>query len=312
MNPPILLIGTNGQVGRELKKMLPRVGETTSLDRKQLDISKPEEIRSAIRMFRPAIIVNAAAYTAVDKAESEQALARAINSEAPGVMAQEAAKTGALFVHYSTDYVFDGKKTTPYEENDPTNPQNVYGKTKLEGEQAVQSSGANHLIFRTEWVYAAEGRNFLLTILRLATQREELKIVCDQAGAPTWSRQIAKATTDIVSRIFGQANGSLSPAEVSGIYHLTAAGQTTWYDFAKAILEEARTIEPSTPWFAAATGCLPLITQRVIPIQAVEYPTPARRPAYSVLSNERLARVFSMRIPDWRSQLRSVFSGPHI
>lgn len=312
MNPPILLIGTNGQVGRELKKMLPRAGETTSLDRKQLDISRPEEIRSAIRMFRPAIIVNAAAYTAVDKAESEQALARAINSEAPGVMAQEAAKTGALFVHYSTDYVFDGKKTTPYEENDPTNPQNVYGKTKLEGEQAVQSSGANHLIFRTEWVYAAEGRNFLMTILRLATQREELKIVCDQAGAPTWSRQIAKATTDIVSRIFGQANGSLSPAEVSGIYHLTASGQTTWYDFTKAILEEARTIEPSTPWFAAATGRLPLITQRVIPIQAVEYPTPARRPAYSVLSNERLARVFSMRIPEWRSQLRSVFSDPHI
>ncbi len=308
MNPPILLIGTNGQVGRELKKMLPRLGQMTSLDRQQLDISKPEEIRCAIRMFRPELIVNAAAYTAVDKAESEQALARAINAEAPGVMAQEAGKIGALFVHYSTDYVFDGTKTTPYEENDPTNPQNVYGKTKLEGEQAVQSSGANHLIFRTEWVYAAEGRNFLLTILRLATQREELRIVRDQAGAPTWSRQIAKTTTDIVSRIFGQAAGPLSSAEVSGIYHLTAAGETTWYDFAKAILEEARSIEPSTPWFAAATGGLPLITQRVIPIQAIEYPTPARRPAYSVLSNERMARVFSMRTPDWRSQLRSVFS----
>jgi len=309
MRPQILLIGTNGQVGRELNKMLPRVGEVTTLDRQQLDISKPEEIRGAIRGLRPALIVNAAAYTAVDKAESEQALARAINAEAPDVMAQEAKKIGALFVHYSTDYVFDGLKTTPYEENDPTNPQNVYGKTKLDGERAVQSSGANHLIFRTEWVYGAEGRNFLLTILRLATQREELKIVYDQAGAPTCSREIAKATTDIISRIFGPEDSSRSSADVSGIYHMTAGGETTWYDFAKAILEEARAIEPSTPWFAAATSGLPLITQRVMPIRAVEYPTPARRPAYSVLSNEHMARVFSVRMPDWRAQLRSVFMG---
>jgi dTDP-4-dehydrorhamnose reductase len=307
MKPTILLIGTNGQVGRELQKILPRVGEVTSLNRQQLDISKPEEIRGVIRNFRPALIVNAAAYTAVDKAESEQALARAINAEAPGVMAREAKQIGALFVHYSTDYVFDGTKTTPYEENDSTNPQNVYGKTKLEGERAIQASGAHHLIFRTEWVYGAEGRNFLLTILRLATQREELKIVRDQAGAPTSSREIARATTDIVSRIFGPQASSLSSADVSGIYHMTAAGETTWYDFAKAILEEARKIEPSIPWFAAATSGLPLITQRVMPIRAVEYPTPARRPAYSVLSNERMARVFSVRMPDWRTQLRAVF-----
>jgi dTDP-4-dehydrorhamnose reductase len=309
MKPPILLIGTNGQVGRELNKLLPRVGEVTPLDRQQLDLSKPEEIRGAIRKFHPALIVNAAAYTAVDKAESDEALARAINAEAPDVMAQEAKKIGALFVHYSTDYVFDGRKTTPYEENDPTNPQNVYGKTKLDGERAIQASGAQHLIFRTEWVYGAEGRNFLLTILRLATQREELKIVRDQAGAPTWSREIAEATTDILSRIFGPQGSSLSSAAVSGLYHMTAGGETTWYDFAKAILEEARTIEPSTPWFAAATSGLPLITRRVLPIHAVEYPTPARRPAYSVLSNEHMARVFSVRMPDWRAQLRSVFMG---
>jgi dTDP-4-dehydrorhamnose reductase len=309
MRPPILLIGTNGQVGRELHKLLPRVGEVTPLNRQQLDLSKPEDIRSAIRGLRPALIINAAAHTAVDKAESEPDLARAINTEAPGVMAQEAKKIGALLVHYSTDYVFDGRMNTPYKEGDPTNPQNVYGKTKLEGERAIQTSGAEHLIFRTEWVYGAEGRNFLLTILRLATQREELKIVCDQVGAPTWSREIAETTTRILSRIFGQEGSSLSPAGVSGIYHMTAGGETTWYDFAKAILEEAQAIEPSTPWFAAATSGLPVITRRVSPIPAVEYPTPARRPAYSVLSNERMAGAFSMRMPDWRSQLHSVFTG---
>jgi dTDP-4-dehydrorhamnose reductase len=308
MRPPILLIGTNGQVGRELHKLLPRVGEVTPLNRQQLDLSKPEDIRSAIRGLRPALIINAAAHTAVDKAESEPDLARAINTEAPGVMAQEAKKIGALLVHYSTDYVFDGRKNTPYQEGDPTNPQNVYGKTKLEGERAIQASGAEHLIFRTEWVYGAEGRNFLLTILRLATQREELKIVCDQVGAPTWSREIAETTTRILSRIFGHEGSSLSPADVSGIYHMTAGGETTWYDFAKAILEEAQAIEPSTPWFAAATSGLPVITRRVSPIPAVEYPTPARRPAYSVLSNERIAGTFSMRMPDWRAQLHSVFT----
>jgi dTDP-4-dehydrorhamnose reductase len=225
-------------------------------------------------------------------------------------MAEEAKNIGACLVHYSTDYVFDGLKNAPYEENDPTNPQNVYGKTKLEGERAIQTSGAQHLIFRTEWVYGAEGKNFLLTILRLATQREELKIVCDQAGAPTWSREITRATTDVLTRIYGQGKGSLSPAEASGIYHMTASGQTTWNEYAKAILEEAQSIDTRTPWFAAGTNGLPLIVKRVVPIPAVEYPTPARRPAYSVLSNERIARTFSVRMPDWRTQLHSVFTDP--
>ena len=310
MKPSILLIGTNGQVGRELNKMLPRVGEVTSLDRQQLDISKGDEIRGAIRRLRPALIINAAAYTAVDKAESEPALARAINAEAPSVMAQEAKTIGALLVHYSTDYVFDGKKTTPYEENDPTNPQNVYGKTKLEGERAIQASGARYLIFRTAWVYAAEGRNFLLTILRLATQREQLRIVCDQTGAPTWSREIARATTDVLSRILEKKDSPRSPADFSGIYHMTAAGETTWFDFAQAILEQSRTIDAGAPWFASATNRLPLITRQIIPIPATEYPTPASRPAYSVLSNERLARTFSVRLPDWQTQLHSMFTDP--
>jgi dTDP-4-dehydrorhamnose reductase len=310
MKPEILLIGSNGQIGRELNGMLPQLGEVKSLDRQQLDLSKPEEIRRAIRAFRPSLIVNAAAYTAVDKAESEEALARAVNAEAPAVMAQEAKTIGACLVHYSTDYVFDGSKTSPYTEEDPTNPQNAYGRTKLEGELAIQNSGAPHLIFRTAWIYATEGRNFLLTILRLATQREELRIVCDQAGAPATSREIAKATIKILSQCRTPRNGAFSIADAGGIHHMTAAGKTTWFEFAQAILDQARTIEAGTPWFAAATNDRPLIARQIIPIPTSEYPTPARRPAYSVLSNERLARAFSVRLPDWQTQLHSVFADP--
>jgi dTDP-4-dehydrorhamnose reductase len=308
MKPAILLIGNNGQVGRELNRMLPRLGEVKSVGREQLDLSKPEEIRRAIRTFRPNVIVNAAAYTAVDRAESERDLARTVNAEAPAVMAQEAKTLGALLVHYSTDYVFDGTKTSPYTERDPTNPKNVYGKTKLEGEVAIQQSGASNLIFRTAWVYATEGRNFLLTILRLATQREELKIVCDQTGAPTTSSEIAKATTKILSQIFAQGNGSYSPADANSVFHMTAGGDTTWFGFTQAILEHGRKIDASAPWFAAATNSRPLITRTVTPIPATEYPTPASRPAYSVLSNERLNRAFSVRLPDWQTQLTSIFS----
>jgi dTDP-4-dehydrorhamnose reductase len=310
MKPTILLIGTNGQVGRELNRTLPRVANVTALNRSQLDLCKPEEIRNAIHSVRPQWIVNAAAYTAVDKAESEPSVARAINAEAPEVMAAEAKKSGAFLIHFSTDYVFDGLKTSPYEENDPTNPQNVYGKTKLEGEQAIQASGAPHLIFRTAWVYATTGKNFLLTMLRLATQREELRVVSDQIGAPILSEEIAKATTEILSQINARSSIHDATTEVSGIYHLTAAGETSWADFARAILEEAASIAPDTPWFAQATNKLPLIASRVIPIHTSEYPTPARRPAYSVLSNERLARTFGARLPNWRSQLHSTFTAP--
>lgn len=310
MKPAILLIGSNGQIGRELNRMLPRVGEVTALDRQRLDLTQPQEIRRAIRTFRPEQIVNAAAYTAVDRAESEESTARAVNAEAPAVMAEEAKKSGASLIHFSTDYVFDGLKSSPYDEGDPTNPQNVYGRTKLEGERAIRASGATHLIFRTAWVYAAEGRNFLLTILRLATQHEDLRIVRDQIGAPTLSNEIAAATTKILARISGREGGRLSAADVSGIYHMTAGGVASWYDFATAILEEAAAAAAAGPWFAAATGGLPLIARRVIPIPTIEYFTPARRPAYSVLSNARLSRTFSVQLPEWRRQLHSVFANP--
>lgn len=310
MKPAILLIGTNGQVGRELNSRLPRIGEVTPLDRQRLDLAQPAEIRRAIRAFHPAIIVNVAAYTAVDQAESEEALARAINAEAPAVMAEEAKKIGASLIHFSTDYVFDGSKISPYVEDDPPNPQNVYGKTKLEGERAIQASGAAHLIFRTAWVYATEGRNFLLTILRLATGREELRIVRDQIGAPTLGSEIAAATTSVLAQVRDNERGSDSLAGRSGIYHMTAGGETSRYDFACAILEEAAAYPAASPWFAAATNGLPLIARRVIPISTQEYPAPARRPAYSVLSNARLNRTFAVQLPDWRKQLHSIFANP--
>lgn len=308
MKPAILLIGSNGQVGHDLSEVLPRAGEVTALDRQKLDLTKPDEIRSAIRASRPAWIVNAAAYTAVDKAESEEALARAINAEAPRVMAEEARKIGACLVHYSTDYVFDGTKTAPYEESDAPNPQNAYGRTKLEGERAIQESGAPHLIFRTAWVYATRGRNFLLTILRLATQREELRIVRDQIGAPTLSGEIARATARVIERAAAGNRGPAPLAETAGIYHMTAGGATSWHDFAVAIVERARAASPQPPWLVAATGGLPIIAQRITPIVTTEYPTPARRPAYSVLSTARLDRAFSVQLPDWQAQLDSIFS----
>jgi dTDP-4-dehydrorhamnose reductase len=308
MKPAILLIGNNGQVGRELNRMLPQLGEVESLGREQLDLSNTEEIRHAIRTFRPRLIVNAAAYTAVDKAESEQDLARAVNAVAPAVMAEEAKTLGALLVHYSTDYVFDGTKTAPYVEEDPTNPKNIYGTTKLEGELAIQNSGAAHLIFRTAWVYGTEGKNFLLTILRLATQREELKIVCDQTGAPTTSAEIARGTTRILSQLFAQGNPAAHALDGGGIFHMTAGGVTTWFGFTQAILEHARHINASAPWFAVATGGCPLMVRNIVPIPAVEYPTPASRPGYSVLSNEKMNRVFSVRLPDWQTQLTAIFA----
>jgi len=308
MKPVILLSGKNGQIGRELCRILPGVGDLTALDRQKLDVSNAGEIRRVIRSVRPTLIVNAAAYTAVDKAESEEGAARAINAEAPAIMAEEAKKLGACLVHYSTDYVFNGSKRTPYDENDRTNPLNVYGKTKLEGEQAIQQSGVQHLIFRTSWVYATEGRNFLLTILKLATQGEELRIVSDQIGAPTHCAEIAMATARILERIYPAEEGRRSLQEANGIYHMTAAGETTWFDFANAILEEVRTIDAEIHWFAAATSKRSLIARRVVPIRANEYPAPARRPSYSVLSNERLFRTFATRLPYWRTQLHSLFA----
>jgi dTDP-4-dehydrorhamnose reductase len=308
MKRTILLTGKTGQVGSELLLLLPQLGEVVAPDRHELDFLNPDSIRRAVREIRPELIINAAAFTAVDAAETQEAEAHAINADAPGVLAEEAKKIGAAVVHYSTDYVFDGPKTTPYDETDSPAPINVYGKTKLAGEQAIHGPGIPHLILRTAWVYSTRGRNFLRTILRLATEREELRVVRDQFGSPTWSRDIALATTKILAQLMSQdspAASSLSP--VSGTYHLTAAGATTWYEFARAILDEAAQISPYVPWFAEATQGRPLLTKRIIPITTAEYPLPASRPRYSVLSNSSLNQTFGIESPDWRTQLRLVF-----
>jgi dTDP-4-dehydrorhamnose reductase len=307
MKRPILLIGKGGQVGSELAGLLPRLGEVVALGRAELDLSKPEEIREAIRRVQPGLIVNAAAYTAVDQAEKEPSLAQAINSDAPEIMAEEGKKIGASLVHYSTDYVFDGTKNSPYLEDDPTNPLSVYGRTKLAGEQAIRSSGVSHLIFRTAWVYAAQGRNFLRTVLRLATQRDELRIVRDQYGAPTRNVEIAAATIAALAKITERSGGGDGIADLGGTYHMTGAGVTTWYDFAEAILQEASAAPTGSSWLTSALGGLPLRARRVTPITTEEYPTPARRPAYSVLSNAKLAHVFGIELPDWQSQLHCAF-----
>ena len=306
--PRLLLIGKTGQVGRELVPLLEPMGDLTALDRLQLDLSKPDQIRHVIRGLHPDLIINAAAYTAVDRAESDQPAARAINAVAPGVMADEARQLGALLVHFSTDYVFDGAKRSPYEEDDPPNPINTYGRTKLEGERAIQQVGPAYLIFRTGWVYAREGRNFLLTVLRLAAEKEELRIVRDQTGAPTSSRAIAAATAKVLSQICSSADGASPWSGTKGIYHMTAAGETTWYDFAALILELASTRSRSDDWLRAATRNRPLIAQKVVPIATAEFPTPARRPAYSVLANGRLKDAFGISLPHWEMQLRWVFS----
>ncbi|MDO9064018.1 MAG: dTDP-4-dehydrorhamnose reductase, partial [Sulfuricella sp.] len=225
----ILLIGKNGQVGWELQRTLATLGDVVAIDRQGMDLANPDSIRSAIRIIRPDLIANAAAYTAVDKAESEPELAMAINGIAPGIMAEEAKRLGAAMIHYSTDYVFDGTKTSPYTEEDAPNPLSVYGKTKFAGEQAILAVGIPHLIFRTSWVYGLRGRNFLQTILRLAKERDELKVVDDQIGAPTWSRMIAEATSQILAQSFLPLTPHPSLlTQYGGIYNLTAAGRTSW------------------------------------------------------------------------------------
>lgn len=287
----ILLVGTNGQVGWELQRTLMTLGEVIAVGRNtsnglHIDLAEPETIRSVIRQVQPELIVNAAAYTAVDKAESEPDLAMAINGDAPGLMAKEAHRLGAAIVHYSTDYVFDGTKPTPYIEQDQPDPQNIYGKTKLAGEQAIQAEGVPHLILRTCWVYGARGKNFLLTMQRLGREREEIRVVDDQIGAPTDSRTIAEATAQILA----QAQTTSLLADKSGIYHLSATGQTSWYGFAQAIFERE---QPSHS----------LRLQRLIAISTEEYPTPAKRPAYSLLSTDKLSATFGLSLPNWHRAL---------
>lgn len=286
----ILVTGKNGQVGWELQRTLANLGQVIAVDRQALDLSSPDSIRAVIREIEPDLIVNPAAYTAVDKAESEPELAMAVNGIAPGVMAEEAKKLGAAMVHYSTDYVFDGSKNSPYTEEDKPSPMNVYGRTKLAGEQAVQAAGIPHLILRTSWVYGARGKNFLLTILRLAKERDELKIVSDQIGAPTWSRMIAEASAQIVAQ--GLMDDSLL-SRCAGVYNLAAGGETSWFGFTRAILEHQ-----------ARQSSEPAVRQtRVLPIPTSEYPLPAPRPLYSLLSNDKLFDTFGVKLPSWDDSL---------
>ncbi len=308
MKSTILLTGKTGQVGSELLRLLPELGRVIAPARHELDLLNSDDIRRAVRHIRPQLIVNAAAYTAVDEAENDEGNAHAINAHAAAVLAEEAEKIGAGIVHYSTDYIFDGSKAAPYEETDAPNPVNVYGRTKLAGEQAIRTSGVPHLIFRTAWVYAAHGRNFLLKVLRLATEREELRIVRDQIGAPTCSSDIASASVRVLTGLHERGTGHFAISNVSGTYHMTAAGETTWYDFAYAILEHAARTPHHVSWFADAIGQRPLITRRIIPVTTAGYPTPASRPAYSVLSNSRFIRTFCFGLPDWQTQLQGLFS----
>jgi len=285
MRPTILVTGAGGQIGFEVARLLGPFGELIAADRAALDLADPDAIVAAVRGARPGLIVNAGAYTAVDRAESEAELARAINGRAPGILAEEAKRLGALLIHYSTDYVFDGKRTTPYSEDDPTAPLSVYGRTKLDGERAVAAAGRHSLVFRTSWVYGLRGRNFLLTIRRLAAEREEISIVADQVGVPNWSRALAEATARIV------AAGLSRAAERAGLYHLSATGSASWHAFAQAIVGDAT-------------------RPRVRPITTAEYPTPARRPAYGVLATKRFETTFGFGLPDWREVLARCIASP--
>ena len=300
MSLRILITGANGQVGWHLQRTMAPLGELLAIDIEQVDLTDLDAVSRTVRDFAPDIVANAAAYTAVDKAESEPELARAINVAAPARIAQECAQSGALLIHYSTDYVYDGRKSGAYQEGDATGPLGVYGRTKLEGDQGIMASGCAHLILRTSWVYDIRGKNFLRTVLRLAREKEELRMVGDQFGAPTWARGLAEATTIILAKLLERR--STTGAWNSGLFHLTAGGQTSWAGFAQAILED---YEALLAW-PADSGEFggPLETKRVVAITTEQYRTAARRPRNSVLSNAKIQAALGIVMPDWRSQLR--------
>ncbi len=297
----LLVTGANGQVGWHLQRTLVPMGEVLAIDIEQVDLTDLEAVSRTVRDFAPDVVVNAAAYTAVDKAESEPELARAINVAAPGQIAMECARSGALMVHYSTDYVYDGSKAGPYEERDPTGPLSVYGETKLAGDHAIMASGCAHVILRTTWVYDIRGKNFLRSVLRLAREKEELRIVGDQYGAPTWARMLAESTAIVLARSL-EHHSATARWPTSGLFHLTAAGRTSWAGFAQAILED---YESLIDW-PADTGEFggPLKAKRVVEITTDQYKTAARRPHNSVLSNAQIQAAFGIFMPDWRAQLR--------
>lgn len=282
INPKILVFGRVGQVGWELRHKLACLGTVTSVDYPEIDFSKPDTVRAAVRSVEPAVIVNAAAYTAVDKAEATPDPAWAINAAGPGVIAEEAKRLGAVLVHYSTDYVYDGSKQGPWVETDAPNPLNVYGKTKLAGDEAIAAVGGDYVILRTSWVYGARGSNFLLTMLRLAKERPELRIVDDQTGGPTTSECIAQATAQILTQVLAPGGGL---AGRSGVYHLTCSGAATWFGFAREFLSKQA------------------VCPKLTPIPTSEYPVPAKRPVNSVLSCRRLEETFGVRMPSWELAL---------
>lgn len=296
----LLITGCNGQVGWHLQRTLAPMGEVLAIDIDQVDLTDLNAVGRTVRDFAPNVVVNAAAYTAVDKAESEPDLAWALNVAAPEQIAKECARINALMVHYSTDYVYNGSKVGPYEEDNTTGPLSVYGTTKLAGDDAIIASGCAHIILRTTWVYDIRGKNFLRTIIRLARAKDELRIVGDQFGAPTWARMLAESTAIIVARSLERkrALGDFP----SGLFHLTAAGRTSWAGFAQAILEEYEALQASSEETGEYSG--PLKTTRVVEIGTHEYPTPARRPVNSVLSNAQIQAAFGIFMPDWRHQLR--------
>lgn len=285
--PKLLVTGSSGQVGFELRRSLAPLGEVIALDRAACDLTQPDALRQLVREYRPDVIVNPAAYTAVDKAENDADTAFAVNGTAVGVLAEEARALGSLLVHYSTDYVFDGTKDGRYVETDATNPQSVYGKSKLAGEQAIAASGAAALVLRTCWVAGAHGGNFAKTILKLGRERESLRVIADQFGAPTSAALIADVTAQIIARSWLTSDRAVFPG---GTYHLAAAGETTWHGYATELLG-----------YAAARGVeLKVDPKAVAAIPATEYPLPAPRPANSRLDTSKLRETFGIHLPDWR------------
>lgn len=285
----ILLLGKNGQVGWELQRSLSPLGEVLALDRHSTgfcgDLSQPERLAQTVRDWRPDVIVNAAAHTAVDKAQSEPDLARCLNATAPAALAEAAAEIGAWLVHYSTDYVFNGLGEQAWQEDDATDPLSVYGQTKLEGEQAIATSGCKHLIFRTSWVYAARGGNFAKTMLRLAAERERLTVINDQHGAPTGADLIADVTTHAIRQVMANT----APA-LAGIYHLVASGETSWHGYASHVVGQSRALQPSQA----------LKVSEIAAVPTSAFPTPARRPLNSRLSTRKLQHAFGLVLPPWQ------------
>jgi dTDP-4-dehydrorhamnose reductase len=273
-----LLTGAGGQLGIELTRALAPLGHLVACDHAALDVANRAAVAARVDATRPQFIVNAAAHTAVDRAETDVEQAEAVNVEGAANLAREAARASAVLLHFSTDYVFDGKRTTPYDEDAPTNPLNVYGRTKRDGERAIAASKGAYLILRTSWVYGRRGSNFLLTMQRLGRERAELRVVDDQRGVPNWTRDLASATAALVGR------GTDALASRSGVYHLSAAGEASWFEFAQAI-------------FAGSPS------PRLLPITTADYPTPARRPAYGVLDSARIASTFGVVLPHWRDAL---------